>query len=600
LVDSPLIHDQSSAINALDDCLLRDWVGATRLSQRELKQYSQCDSVAGWRVTLVIQSYSVPIHLIVGTNYPYALPDIFLVGENKALTWPHVEGDNKLCVYPSNIAFNPADPVGVANALLKECKALLAELSNGTRDEDFADEFQSYWIQTVDAKLPRAVLTHEPSPPSRHIASWSGKAFTLLSENAHTGAQWLSNYHQDIHADDEFQPALFLWSDVPLMPAQYPHSNSDILKLAQSCGAEELLQALINEELSAFYIVVGFLTKTGPTFAAIRVQRPGKQTIPNGRGANPINKGFRPGHVPQHILTARTLSTGTKAHKLVTVRADESWIHSRGGNGKPTKNRSICMVGCGSLGAYVSHLLAQAGYDLVLIDPDDFDWENVGRHILGSPRSIRKNKAKALSEQLIQQLPHRNITFCSTKWESVWKNTPEIIMDCDIVVTTTGDWPSEYTLNKLNRTVPEFPDLVIGWTEAHALAGHALIVRDVGGCLCCGMSGLGIFSHEITTWEKEQMVPIPACGGFYQPYGAIDLSQIQSMVAHAVMDLAEGRIKTSEHRAWIGDTVRIKTLGGSLSPKWSDPGLAIEHGLREQHSPWAINPSCGLCRPNST
>jgi len=598
LANNPLVHDQSYAIDTLEGYLHRDWPGTTKLSQRELKQYSQRNYVAGWRVSLIVEGNPIPIDLLIENDYPYELPDVCLAGENKALIWPHVESDNKLCVYPSNASFNPADPTGVASDLLSSSIDLLTKITKGNCKTDFADEFQSYWIQTVDTNQPRALLLNKLLPPSRHIVGWPGKSHTLFSDSTAEGMQWLQNYHQEKFSEGDFQQVLFLWLDSPLMPEQYPRSNVDIMKLAKSCGSEKLLNALINENSNTLYVVVGFLTQTGPTAAAIRVQRPSRQAIPKGRGVNPIVKGFRPGHVPQHILNMRTLSAGTKTHHLNTARVDESWIHSRGGNGLPKNNKRICILGCGSLGGQISFLLAQAGYDLELIDPDTLDWENVGRHVLGSPRSIQQYKATALATHLSQQLPHRDIQHHATTWKTVWDKTPEVIMNCDIIVSTTGDWPSESALNRLNRAIAGFPDLVIGWTEAHALAGHALIVRDIGGCLCCGMSGVGAFSHEAISWKEEQMAPVPACGGYYQPYGAIDLSQIHGLIARSVMDLAEGRIKKSEHRIWFGDIERINTLGGTLAPRWNSPEFDIRQGLREYQHHWALNPQCSLCAPS--
>ena len=274
LVNNLLAHDQSYAINILSEYLRKDWPGATSLNQRELKQYHLRAPIAGWRVPLIIEGNPTPIDLLLGADYPYELPVICLVGEKKSLLWPHVENDNGLCVYPSNTTFNPADPIGVASDLLTASTTLLTDLVKGNYSTDFADEFQSYWIQTVDFKQPRVLVLNELVSPSRYIVAWPGKSHTLLSDSADTGVQWLQHYHQDKFSEDEFQRALFLWSDSPLIPEQYPRSNADIVKLAKYCSATELLQDFINEESNAFYVVIGFLTKAGPTAAAMRVQRP--------------------------------------------------------------------------------------------------------------------------------------------------------------------------------------------------------------------------------------------------------------------------------------------------------------------------------------
>jgi tRNA A37 threonylcarbamoyladenosine dehydratase len=51
------------------------------------------------------------------------------------------------------------------------------------------------------------------------------------------------------------------------------------------------------------------------------------------------------------------------------------------------------LIGCGSLGGYVAHLLSRAGVGrLTLTDNDCLGWENLGRHILGAS-SIGRWKA---------------------------------------------------------------------------------------------------------------------------------------------------------------------------------------------------------------
>lgn len=597
MADNLLTQDCFHAIVAVGAYLEQQYGGVVKLSQKELDTYRYRNPVSGWKIGLDINSVSTPIAMLVGEDFPYDLPSVYLVGEKKALVWPHVEIDNRLCIYPDHTAFSPADPVGVVKDLIQEAELLLLDLFNGKCDDDFAVEFQSYWLQSLDFKYPRAVTTVSNSGRSRHIAVWAGATFSFFSDSPNKGAFWLGGYFQKECSASDFEKALYLWLDTPLLPSGYPKTNADIVELAKSAGAEALLLDLLTEEMKVFYVLIGFQTRNGQAVAAVRLQRLDDQYVPHGRSVSSINKGFRPGKVPKKVLARRMLGVGTKLHGLETIRADELWIHSRGGEGLPNGSKRICVIGCGSLGAQVAFLLAQAGYDLTVIDPEALDWENVGRHVLGGPRSICQNKAKALANHLHQQLPHRDIKFHETTWMSVWGKSPDAMMECDIIVSTTGDWASEAALNRLNRNVPGFPRLVFGWTEAHALAGHALIVCDVGGCLSCGMSGTGHFSQEVILWNEGTMLPVPACGGFYQPYGPIDLAQIQGMIARAVMDVAEDRVKKSEHRVWLGDLGHIDKLGGTLSSVWTQ--LDVGSGFREYRSQWATNSNCGLCRPNA-
>lgn len=134
------------------------------------------------------------------------------------------------------------------------------------------------------------------------------------------------------------------------------------------------------------------------------------------------------------------------------------------------------------------------------------------------------------------------------KWEQVFSDDPTILTNCDLIISTIGDWLSEAHLNYLHRTTPEFPPVLYGWTEAHACAGHALLVKDLGGCLCWGVNETGNFQQNVVDWaEPEIMEQVPACGAFYQPYGIADLLPIVSMIANVAIQELSGKVTRPSH-----------------------------------------------------
>lgn len=599
MVESVLLHDEKSAIQALDGFLRGLKPPAQKITTQHLAPYRNRKPLAGWRLELQTEEILFPLILLAKEGYPYNLPELYLEGKNRCLEWPHVETDNRLCVVPTHATFNPGDPAGVAEYILSEAAQLLPALAAGQLDNDFINEFQSYWSLATGDQPHRITSIVSPDGPSRTICCWSGKISSLAADTPEQGAEWLSRFRNDDISPDSFKPGLFLWLDQPLTPDRYPRTSADIYRLAHEVNAHKELERLILDLPSSILVLIGFYTDSGPGFGAIRI-RPSPQSATTNRGQRQsIEKGFRPGHTPERILLSRALGTAMTVKMLEVIRADKQWIHTRGGTELPVDNKRVGIIGCGSLGASIAILLAQAGYCLTLIDPDTLNWENVGRHALGGPDFIGNNKAKALAQRIQQHLPHLNIEAHAKNWHEVWAKSPDTLKECNILISTTGDWLAESALNKLSRTLSEFPDLIFGWSEPHAVAGHVLIIREMGGCLSCGMTADGLFLNPAVEWPEDDdslMKQVPACGAFYQPFGPVDLSQIHSLIASATMDLLQERIKTSEHRIWFGDETRIKELGGEWADSWLQTESNPSSGNREVRKPWQISSTCPLCR----
>ena len=193
------------------------------------------------------------------------------------------------------------------------------------------------------------------------------------------------------------------------------------------------------------------------------------------------------------------------------------------------------MIGCGALGGDVAAMLAKAGVgELTLIDHDVLGWDNIGRHLLGAAE-VAVYKAELLARHLQRQFPHLTIQAVTKKWQKMAEHQIESILRSDVIVSVTGDWWSDSCLNTRIRSGC-YPPVVFGWTEPHGLAGHALLVGTRGGCLTCGRNEFGEVIHRVTEWTESTLKPLPACGGFFEPHGAIETGPIKAMIASLALD----------------------------------------------------------------
>lgn len=150
-------------------------------------------------------------------------------------------------------------------------------------------------------------------------------------------------------------------------------------------------------------------------------------------------------------------------------------------------------------------------------------------------------------------------------------------------------------LNALaNQT--EFPPVLYGWTEPHAVAGHAVVFFREQGCLRCLTDALGHLHIPVSAWPEEgTMLPVPACGGQFQPYGAVELTHIHGLVADLALDVLLRQIAGTTHRIWIGQRKFLERTGGRWHQAWIERHGNPGKGGMLIEAEFHVNPTCPEC-----
>lgn len=603
--ESPRLFPSLSqrAVGALNEYIQNQTHSGRILSEVELGKYESSLAAKGWRIIVEVKQQNIELDIIIDREYPFSLPRLFLVGTKRFLEWPHVEKSEKLCVIPDHSIFKISNDAGLVAHLIEEAKSLIKDCLEGANRTDFATEFLSYWNPGLSVKTPTSWSVMRPSGPTREIVFWE-KQRLFFFEDSGKGKQWLCHFFGEIaDLDLQFRSAYLLWLGGPLYPENYPSTNSDLRKLAQESGDTSLgiLKKIIKSNPDGFPIAFGFNTEEGPVFASLW-SFPPIHSIPNRKSTNPVMKGFRPGRaskIPAEILASRYLAPEGALDRRRVQRCDSTWIHTRGGDDSQAKfiNKSVILIGSGALGSQIGELLAQGGIGrLTLIDDDYLTWDNVGRHNLGGKDFIGKNKADGLRNSLLGKFPHLSITAKRMKWQKAYEEDPQLFADCNLVVSTIGNWPAEAALNLLARRSVKFPPVVFGWVEPFACAGHAVYVFDIGGCFACGMDELGLFQFSPINWKTPPKTQRePGCGGFYQQFGSIAMNPVKGLIASVVIDALLGKLVRSHHRVWVSHMEAIIEKGGRWDENWLAKYGDIGNGERVLRFDWPINPACPLC-----
>ena len=254
------------------------------------------------------------------------------------------------------------------------------------------------------------------------------------------------------------------------------------------------------------------------------------------------------------------LSGKNTVHKFCRVdviKADRKSVLSRNRSRPDVGDlggKRIALIGCGTIGGYLSHLLLRAGAGcgsgyFHLFDHDDIQPHNFARHSL-TTAEFGQNKATAVANTL---------KFSTHLAKNIVGFPKRFVIDVDtltrydIVIDATGRPPISKRLAKVIRSIslPKRPFMVHGFNDGNGRASKVLI--DNGQC-CYGCmladpafyhGGLDLrFKHLDQHAEK-----IIGCGSTYTPYDAAVSVITASMMQEAVLYALEPKIlwNYSEH-----------------------------------------------------
>ena len=557
--------------------------------------------VAGWRVGITFADEKLRRFDVVATaGFPSVPVRTALVDHPPFMTWPHVESDGILCLLPNMAECDPDDPCAVAENLLNRSIRVVEELLEGTIVErDFREEFLTYWAYKVRADTSHLVSLLTPAPPSRVVRVWRGEGLEIVGEDAMTLAHWVRRRF-GAEVDVTTEEAAFLWLRTPLLPADYPDRASDLRALAVAAGEDAVAalgRAAVGEP-DHLVAILGATGRGGAGLIAVKVPNPKLSSSHPRSAAQPLSKGFRPGHTPKTVLINRYFGAGSVIRSSVQ-RADANWVHGRGRDPRTGKllDSTVVVAGCGSVGAPVACTLAQAGAGrIVLADHDDLHWPNLGRHPLGAT-AVGRNKAQALAERLQADYPHLQIEGRACGLHHLLQSDPELLETADLIVAATGNWSAESALNRWHVEQGRYSPVLYGWTEAHACAGHAVAIVSEGGCFQCNIGRTGAPSFKVVDWPDggDGSQEKPACGAHYHPYGPVELNYVTSVISDVALECLLSPPTRSFSRVFVTSQRRIDDLGARWSDEWSAEYGNDDPGIRTVDRPW-LRTMCPACR----
>jgi len=570
-----------------------------RLGREDLRPYSRF--VDGWEIPGLCSDQSLRLRLLVDPDLPYSPPRLAVFPAPDVLNWPNLEPNGLLCIFPDGTMTSLFDLGSVALTLLEDGQRLVNESLQGIGKDRFEDEFDTYW-GLWNRRTKNFVSLCRPGGNTRWIFSYSFSEFILVADSSDDIKSWGRNFSGKELKNKWIEEIPFIVLEKPWHPMEYPKFVRNLLvNIRDDNNANEIVQEylLTITNNNRKKILVGFPGRNGFGFAGLVLPPIGDFLVEKRRPRTPIEKignGFRPGKLPGVVLLSRLCPVPLKSASV--NRCDPSWVHGRDHNSQTEllKSKSVVFVGVGSLGSGVVELIAKVGVGKIcLVDPDSIGPENASRHTLGV-RPSSASKAEALGRELGRKFPHISFEVFPVAWRRVYERTPKVFHSADLIISTVGEMAAEGPLNELASKSKDFPPVIFGWLENNAAVGHVIGVNGTRGCLFCLMDELGQISMPVTRWKNITTYRVPMCGGVFQPYGAVELANVQAVLADYALDFLLSKIKKPFHKIWVGQKKLLGQENGDWNKEWEKKYGELNNGGRVLDIPLAINKDCSVCR----
>lgn len=521
-------------------------------------------------------------------DFPDDPPIVFVADAQELfLKNPHVFEDGQLCIFPEHAAIDSGQPIELLEYARSQARAIL----KGTGDADFRMEFTSYWARRASTAALDVLIIDPIERLGKTFPVAFLQGMTCIAGSSESLGRWAANRLGKPFEMNADKPGIRLDLPEPLTPDLYPNNLQDLIRIAQVNDPEaaEAISTHIMEKRGNALILLAQQECEGLALGAVQFSGLGLKS----RKVN----GFRPGKAPAKLVfgsAEREIRHSTVIRSKVK-RADSLWIHDRSGDGRDLSKNSVLLIGCGSLGGYVAHLLSRAGVGrLCMTDNDRLEWNNLGRHILGAD-SVGEWKAKALAKAIAKELPHLDVKGFPLDWRDAYRQNKLLFEGHDLIISTVADWSCEASLNMMVRGSADAP-VAFGWLEPHAVAGHYLTVGQLGGCFACGVDRFGRFNGAVAEYDGQTVKREPGGCTHYQSYGPTALMPVASMIASCAIDRLLNGEKQSRWHTLVSSKEHFAAVGARTSKSWEEQ---IENGgfSRSYSSAWQRNALCKICNP---
>ena len=433
---------------------------------------------------------------------------------------PHLGADGGLCyLAKGTVVLDIYDPIGQSLACLEHAAKVFGRIMKGEMIDDLAEEFFAYWhgwfcFMDIEGKnLGRQDCI---------VAQANGHPLWFITDDKERVSRKLESLCYEISDETVLTYRLETRAQPrPLTSNWPPRTVGDILAwqgILDSGCRRKILQRIKEgwrKKANGVLIIIESPLMTYGFAVFYDRQGSSSKTKPSGR---------------------RDFTFGFEVMPISVVRIDDRYLAQRNiPNSKTLAGKNIAIVGCGTIGGYLSEMLVKAGAGisggtLTLVDFDCLMPQNIGRHRLGFP-DLLSNKATAMAKELKRVAPGAEIRALPVDVRQAQ------LGDLDLLVDATGEESLGHWLCGNDRSAT----MISVWIDGPGTAARALLkAGETGACYRC-------LWHSNKRGEFRSIPePLPeilaghGCEGLYVPFPASVSVTAASLATEMVLDWVNG------------------------------------------------------------
>ena len=452
---------------------------------------------------------------------------------------PHLGAEGGLCyLAKGTVVLDIYDPVGQSLACLQRAAAVLGQILKGEMIEDLAEEFFAYWggwpcfvdMQGEDLGRQNCIVAQANGNPLWFITDNEDRTTRKLHS---LGYQVTDKTVLTYRVKTTAQPR-------PLTSHWPPKTVGDVLAWQSTLDArcrrkihERIKEGQSKKANGVLIIIESPLITYG--FAVLFDHQVSRKT---------------------KLADRKDSSFGLKVMPVSVIRIDDRYLAQRNiPKSKTLAGKRIALVGCGTIGGYLSDMLVKAGAGtcggkLTLVDFDGLFPQNIGRHRLGFP-DLLSNKAEAMAKELKRLSPGAEVHALPVDVRQAQ------LGKLDLLIYATGEESLGHWL--CGRYGAPTPMLSV-WIEGPGTAVRALLRANASGaCYRCLWHSHRRGELRSTLDALPNILAGHGCEGLYVPFPASVSVQAASLGAEMALDWINGVHSPALRTRLIDQTHQLAT-----------------------------------------
>lgn len=542
------------------------------------------DQLAVFQGTVVLPNEDLVLKIDFSNFFPLEFPVISI--ENALRFYPHVDKSGKICLFDDSSLLIQSDmPYQMLiDAFDRAIDILCIASESNEYKTEVAREFNAYWAE-VSKMILYTNLSSCIGKEYQNLSVVRAGNKSLVSDNIIDSECLLKNsFGVSLDKKTNIDCLLIRLRSFCIPPIQKTYTWKWLRNF--------LLKNITGSQKKAFSVFLAKKKKVLNQFLLISIPSENRDII-----------------VSFHIYCRN--SQYKKVEKMinctvtpVTIRPiDYDFLLKRSGANKNLAEKSILLLGCGSVGSYVAGNLCQSGFcKLDILDQDILNVENVYRHLLGfDVATKRKYKADLVKEYLENQYPFIEIDSLNFEDRSVENFIQDVprLKNYDLIISALGEPTINLEINRIlyneNINVP----FIVCFNEPYGIGGHAIAVNvSSGGCLRCMYTDLISndfvpFRASLVATNQSFKKSLSGCAGSFVEYSALDSQQTALLTVRLSLEVLTDQCRESTLVSWIGSADNLINHGFMVSEYYEYISSQSYCSIIKKKIP--INERCPIC-----